>query len=571
MFNQILSRVAINPSAVNQLAFYSQRLKKEESVRRLGLFFVVLSMFVQIGASMFPAEKSLAASNNDVIYGGVSTITDLKNKYKQQADVQGLYNRFGLNADDLTAARAQNTTFKFQEQGSKGTRTVGRINFATTKDRALGPYSGTTFYSRSAGEWQGSAAAYYFGKHKGTDNKMYYVWVLKDCGNIAYRAAESTETPTPKPEPKPTPTPTPEPTPVIKPDVECTRLVADRTTGTKSVNVRFTAQYYANQPYLVDGLTFEFGDGDKIKHNGPIIDHTYTNNELKKKSFVAKVTINSTVGNKTASACRVTIDVLPEVCAKNPSVKPTDVKCGVCQYNPALTPDDPRCKAEPVCANNPELKPNDPKCVCADNPSITADNPACSPPLRQKKVQNITQKLSPEATLTTPARGGDVLEYSLITVNPNPAVARSDYTVDDYLGDILDYAVLDKAFLDQQQGSMLPDQKTIVWKNQRIGAGDTLTRKFRITMKNPVPATNAPNATATDFDCKMQNGYGNETVVPVACPVLKQVESLPNTGPGTTIAVAFTVTVIASYFFARTRLLSKEALIIKKTYQHAGV
>lgn len=563
MFSKIVSKLAFSPSAINQLAFYGQRLKREESVRRVGLFFIVLSMLVQITAAMFPAEKSLAASENDVLRGGVTSVKQLKSKYDAHADVRSLYNRFGLNGDDLTTSRAKNVTFNFQDQGAKGTRTVGRINFASTRDHNLGSFAGSTFYSRSAAEWKGSTPAYFFGKQKGTDGKMYYVWVLKDCGNIAYRPAESTETPD-KPKPKPE-----EPKKVL-PKVACTRLTADKTVGKKSVTVRFTGQYSANQDNLVTGLTYDFGDGIKVQHNGTVIDHTYSNDSLKQKKYTAKLTINSTTGDKRSAACQATITLLPEVCEKNPALKPDDPRCGaVCPYNPNLSPDDPRCKSEPVCENNPALKPDDPKCKCPTNPELTADDENCSPPGNLKKARNITQNLSPEKTMTTPAKAGDVIEYSLITTNPN-VVTRDGITIEDYIGDLLDYADLDKAFLSTQNGTYAADKKVVIWQNQTVGARGELEKKFRIVMKNPLPATNQPNATASDFDCRLENSYGNDVLIPVECPILKQVETLPNTGPGTTLAIAFTVTVFSGYFLARARLLSKEVGMIKKVYQHSA-
>jgi hypothetical protein len=121
--------------------------------------------------------------------------------------------------------------------------------------------------------------------------------------------------------------------------------------------------------------------------------------------------------------------------------------------------------------------------------------------------------------------------------------------------------------LSSQGGTFNAERKIVVWDNQTIPARGELIKKFRVVMKNPIPATNVPNATASDFNCKLENSYGNDVAIPVACPVLKQVESLPNTGPGETIAAAFTITVIAGYFLMRTRLLSKEVGIIRKSYQ----
>lgn len=569
MFKKIVSAIPYSPSAIDQIGFYTARLKREEALRKLGLVFVILSMFIQIVAVSFPAEKSLAASDNDVIRGGVTSIGQLKSKYDAHADVRALYNRFGINGNDINDAGVDNVSFNFKNQGSLNTRTVGRTNFASTNDHNLGSFGGTTFYSRSAAEWNGSTPAYYFGKHKGTDNNYYHVWVLKDCGNIAYRKTDAPDKPVvnpPSPPPKTPTTPTAPTPPPTTPTVACGRLVADKTSGTKFISVRFTGSYDASQSNIVNGLTFDFGDGTVVRHNGPVIDHEYTNNTTQPKTIIARLTINSTVGDRTSAACTTTITILPEVCALNNALLPNDPRCAVCPYNSSYTIDDPRCKPAPVCENDPTLKPDDPKCKCPDNPSITATDPKCTTPGKLKKVRNITQNLSPEKTLTTRVKPGDVLEYSLITTNTN-IVPKTNITVDDYVGDILDYAVLDTAQITKDGGTFNTQTRTIRWENQRIPARGELVKTFRVTVKNPVPSTNSPNSTSTDFDCKMQNGYGNELSLSVECPVLKSVEQLPNTGPGATLGIAFGITAIASYFFARSWLLAKELGIIRREYQ----
>lgn len=103
MFNKFLSNIAVNPSFLNQFTFYSKRLKKEESIRKLGLVFIVLSMLVQVTASLFPAELSLAASSNDVIYGGVSSKADLVSKCNNNAQVQAIYAKFGVTCAEINA------------------------------------------------------------------------------------------------------------------------------------------------------------------------------------------------------------------------------------------------------------------------------------------------------------------------------------------------------------------------------------------------------------------------------------------------------------------------------------
>jgi hypothetical protein len=495
MFSKLISNLAISPTAIDQIAFYSQRLRQEQAIRRSGLILIVISMFIQVFAAMVPPEQSLAASNNDVIAGGVSSLPELKSKYDSRADVRALYTRFGINSSDITNAGVDNTTFNFQEQGSRGTRTVGRINFASTKDHNLGQFAGSTFYSRSAGEWSGSTPAYYFGQHKGTDGHTYHVWVLKDCGNIAYRRAGTTtedtiknETPIPV---FPVATPTPAPTPP------------------------------APQPTHVE---------------------------------VAPGSVQPEVSVVAIPDAPIPAPAKPETPAPPTPTKPAEVP------KPISTPD------KKVCENDALLPADSPLCKCVDNDKITANNEKCAAPTPSKEVRNITQKLDPAATLATKAKAGDVLEYTLTTKNTN-VIEKKNYTVRDYIGDLLDYSSVDTASLMAQNGTYDPTTKSVLWSNQTLPAKGELKRTFKVTVKKVIPGTNSPSASATDFDCKMQNGYGNETMVGVDCPILKQVETLPNTGPGTTVAIAFGVTVLSGYFFMRSRLLAKEVKIIKQTYQ----
>ncbi len=403
MFKQLISSLAFSPSAIEQVSFYAKRLKQEDSIRRLGLILIVFSMFIQVFAAMIPPEKSLALSDNDVISGGVQNMEELKTKSSAMPDVKALYDRFGLQENSMnTTGSAQETTFDFAQEGANGTRTVGRTNFGSTNDYNLGDFAGSTFYSRNAGEWPGSTQAFYFDKQIGTDSNFYYVWVLKDSGNIAYQLAENSTPPT------------------------------------------------------------------------------------------------------TSAATTA--------------------------------------------------------------PATPAAPAAVLAPDRLKSAQNLTRQLTPQQTLSTKAKAGDTIEYTLTTTNRNDTELK-DYLIEDYVGDLLDYATVDTAFLSQQGGMYSAISKKVSWPGQTILARSELKKTFRIALMPVIPSTNQPNATATNYDCKLQNGYGNETVIPVNCSSLKTIDELPETGAGTSIGIAFAVSLIAGYFYMRGRLLSKELRIIKKSHQ----
>jgi hypothetical protein len=51
-------------------------------------------------------------------------------------------------------------------------------------------------------------------------------------------------------------------------------------------------------------------------------------------------------------------------------------------------------------------------------------------------------------------------------------------------------------------------------------------------------------------------------VVAVSLTIETTVAALPNTGPGESIFIAASIMIVAGYFFARSRLLAREAVIV---------
>jgi uncharacterized repeat protein (TIGR01451 family) len=188
---------------------------------------------------------------------------------------------------------------------------------------------------------------------------------------------------------------------------------------------------------------------------------------------------------------------------------------------------------------------------------------------QSKTVANITQGLSGEEAISSKVRAGDVLEYTLTTTNTQN-YSRSDISVTDYIGDILDYAVLDVAALEESGGVFDEEQSKVLWENITIPANSEKQLIFKVQLLNPIPATNRPSATSGDFDCQIDNTYGNIVSMQVNCPAVKGIETLPNTGPGTSLFAGIAITTIVGYFFARSRLLTKELAIIRTDFATTG-
>ncbi len=394
---------------------------------------IVLSLLVQLFTASIPAEKSLAASpGNDVARGGpVNNLAELRNVYNNQAQARGLYQRFGLEPGDLQDGSANHVSFDFQNQGAQGTRTVGRINFSYTNDQFVGEFAGQKFWSRNAAEWSNSTPAFDFGRQLGTDGQYYLVWVLKDCGNIAYRP-----------------------------------------TG-----------------------------GPQVGSVGPA----------------------------------QTVKTPKKVKKKTPPPIPTTPSPAPVTFTTSFVP-------VPDVPGSIEIR---------------------------KSAINITQNLSPKRTTELAAKADDVIEYTLLTKTTGSKPVEN-YKIEDYVGDLLDYSDLDMASITSQGGRYDADSKKIIWDNQTIAVGSELKKTFRIVVKHKIPKTNSPNTTAPDFDCRMQNGYGNEVVIKINCSVVKKIETLPNTGPGTTAIIGFGLVSLSGYFLARNGLISKEVFIIRRNYATSG-
>jgi len=214
-----------------------------------------------------------------------------------------------------------------------------------------------------------------------------------------------------------------------------------------------------------------------------------------------------------------------------------------------------------------DLKNEDKSKTCEAEVETEKDKPLG----REKSAQNITQN---KVATDSKANGGDVIEYSLMVHNSYD-YDRLNYNIADYVGDLLDYATLDTAFLKKQGGTYVESSKTLRWDGQTVKANSTLTKKFRITIKNPVPTTNQPSNITTAFDCVISNKYGTEIAIPINCPIPKVVvepvaTTLPKTGPGSSLIIGFAMTAIVGYFFARSKLLGKELELVREEYVAGG-
>jgi len=270
----------------------------------------------------------------------------------------------------------------------------------------------------------------------------------------------------------------------------------------------------------------------------------------------------------------------PPVCPLNPKILASDSKCVACPYNTKITKSDSRCVQCPYPGLGNIGKDN-PLCKepCPYNTSITKDSASCKPCeqsenskdalsclVLSKKARNNTKKIA-NADGTT-AAGGDSITYTLSVKNTAKRELKN-YVVKDNISDILDYA--DVTHLN---GAKLKNTY-LLWPGNDPGANQTINRSFTVKIKNPIPSTPVSSSDPAHFDLIMTNVYGNTVTIKLPVSMSKGVElgattTLPNTGPGSTMAAVFGFTVFVSYFFARSRLFAKELDIVKTDYTTTG-
>jgi hypothetical protein len=532
MFRKIVSNLAFSPALVGQLGFYAKRLRKEESTRRIGLIFTALALVVQSFAVFSPPESANAANGNNVIYGGVKSKSDLLAVYDRNkdsaghTDLQQIYSQFGITRQDIV--NGKEGTFNSRDF-NLSILSVGRSNYTWQRTPYAIAGTSTTVYTGNVykfdtTDWSkenGSPYKAVIGK-RASDGKWFAI--MYACGNPAF-----VELPPPPPQPV----------------AACAALIA---TPISRTQFTFKAAATASNGATISGYTYVIKDKSGttvLNKNVPSVEKTssITHNFTKDDTYAAAVTVTTSIGNKTGTACQKTITVTPE----------------------------PRCTLNPdLPASSTDCKP------CEDDNGVWYKDHACHSDFElTKKVKNVTQLLD-DANNTT-AKPGDRLEYRLIVKNVGKTTGA--YAIEDNLADVLEYADI----VDLGGGTLITEGPNIAvekinhitWPSASIKPGETIEKIINVQIKSTIPATPQGLGNQESYNCQMVNDFaGNGTTVKVDCPAPKVVEQvvaeLPHTGPTENIIFGAIVLMAVTYFYTRSRQLKKEVRLIRRDL-NAGI
>ncbi len=516
MFKKLLSNLPFNPSLINQVVFYSKRLKAESSIRRLGVAFIVLALGVQIFAAVVPSQPTLAWSTNDIIPGGFSSQGQAVNYCNANTyNFKQILAHFGIDCQALYFGSV--TTVHSGDHGGQ-LYSLGREprGFAGEVDVHVSGVS-DTLHMRPLAAW-GSSSYQAITGHAADGSRFY---ILFNCGNIVTIG------------PPATPPPPPPPPPV---GVKCSNLAMSVKNGAEvkvgsTITVKGQAVGKNLRPNEQVTMYYRFIDAK----TGNVIEEKHGEG-LKFRGNTVQDTVN----------------------------RPFKVnKVGTYNLKLAVRYDGGRKLADGSNEGNclKQIKVVEQPCITPD------DNDADVCVILSKAAKNDSQN-GEDANGAT-VQPGQLITYTLTVRNISKNKVVKKYVVEDNLGDTLEYA--DVVNL---HGGEISDTNIVRWPAIDIKAGEAIEKQITVRVKDPIPNTPASSSDPSSFDCVMTNVFGDITHVNLPCAPEKEIEqvttSLPNTGPGETIAAAFVVTTVAGYFFARSRLMAKELDIVRTEYASTG-
>lgn len=634
MFNKLLSNLPFNPSLIDQVTFYSKRLRKESGLRRLGFLFVALAFAFQIFATVSPTEASNQCSSNDVIRCGFDTRAEAVQRCRENSYGFGsIVQYYGMSCDNLANAATETISTTAQNDSLFS---MGRVKYGKRGEYGVDIPGAGRLYLRNMSSW-GTYNTKVLSM-KTPDGQPFMV--MYDCGNIVIKGGY---TPPSKPAPPSNLKLAKVNTPVgnVKPGETIDYVLAFSNTGGDaaffSVNDQLPDQveYVSSEqhtwalerngnnlkwhnntpPFYTFGNTDILGSPGFIKVKVKVKQGVKSGTVLCNKAWLIDVNI-STKKAQTWSEVSVCNTVVIECPAgtiptnNGDCVTPTipDAACSTIKATPisktkykfdtvSTTVNGATIKNYTYNFGDNQTKTNNnsglkdsveheyskpgtykitvvvgtsvadkSSLLCQTQITIPKENIAMVVP--SKKAANITKNLS-DANGTT-ANAGDVIEYSLTNKNFGDAEAKDFILQPEDLSDVLEYADIDLTSL----GDAVFEQANnkIAWnKPVSIKPGESITKKFKVKVKSPIPSTLRPNnAPGNSFDMVMYNKYGNDVEIKLPPTLLKTTETtttkLPSTGPGESLAISGIITTVVGYFFARSRLLTKELELVTEEY-----
>lgn len=591
MFRKIVSNLSFSSALVGQLSFYAKRLRKEESTRRLGIFFMVLALLVQSVAIFNPPTSANAADSNDLVYGGIRPsdggLSIFMRAYDSNTNgLRDIMNYFGITRGEITAtkhgawkgvASLSDSWYSVnhRQQGNPGEQEVKTTNSSTGGSMSfyLRPWYRTDNRNDTLWGFKGYSSSLASKTGSGT------FYLMDICGNLIIKTP-----------------------PVVK-DIQVCNIntgniitiketdfnPAEHSRTVGDCNKIQVCDLSTNQLITITESAFNPNNHSRNLDDCKMIQvcdlTTFKIISIRQTEF------DPNKQSLTISDCE-DVQVCEIAIAKMVTISKADYENNKSRYS--LDPAD--CNMIKVCDlsnytviaivesafdSTKQSKNIDDCQVCPllGLGTISYNDPACTPcPLSgleelavtdngchdgeiatSKTASNISQG-NIDAT-TTVAKAGDDIRYTITAKNNGGSDVVINFTDD--VTDTLQYADLQET----GGGSFDEESGTITWPDVTLKAGDEQSRTFAVRVKSNIPATPTGTSYEDSYDCVISNVYGTKTVIDVDCPLIKTVESvkeLPRTGATENMIFAGILASIVFYFYLRSRQLGKEVRLIRR-------
>ncbi len=184
MFEKLISNIPYNPSLVENLVFYTKRIKSEKSIRKIGFIFIVLGFLIQFLIIYSPPTPTLADSPNDLVNGGFNSATSAAADCNSNVGgYQVILANYGINCSMVANAPTVNLN---SDSYDKQLWSMGRLSYPSIQGNEPININGTTFYIRYLWGWDTGAnvttGSYYHALEINVGSKTYFL--LYACGNL---------------------------------------------------------------------------------------------------------------------------------------------------------------------------------------------------------------------------------------------------------------------------------------------------------------------------------------------------------------------------------------------------
>ncbi|GAC1387713.1 MAG: hypothetical protein NVS1B7_2950 [Candidatus Saccharimonadales bacterium] len=567
MFKKLLSNLSFNPSLINQVAFYTKRIHKEERIRRTGFIMLTLAFAIQLFSVVSPPQPTLASSNNDLITGGVSSVAGAVQACQtNRAGYKDILEYYGISCTDVS----KSTTVTLQSTDyNRQLFSMGHLAYGKAGETPV-TINNNTLWFRYLWSWDTAGPSAYQAL-KFTNSQGVTFFILYDCGNLVSIGL-------------PVAPPALQITKATIPDYPANgskvspgqiigyRVYFSNTGGTSANSVTVEDPIPANTTatgWQGTGAANGLGINSEPFPDHPSELHAwwiYSQMPAGATNYFVDYTVRVNNVADGSSICNVAY-----IRSNETKIKQSNQICMTVQNQPAPVKSGPPV----VVQQQPIIPPTTTIPVCRYNSSLPANSSSCKPCTASRDIEdqiscltfaktasNLTQHII-NADGTT-AQPSDKIVYTLKIINKGTTTLKG-FIIQDNLSDVLDYASITDL-----HGGKIDTSGNINWPATDIAAGQTVERLIDIKVKDQIPQTPASTSDPGHFDLVMTNTYGNTINIKVPAGPVKAAAVaatvLPNTGPGTSIIMAAGLTMVVAYFFARTRLVAKELEIVRSEH-----